>query len=99
MGSQTQFKPDYVLKALPDDGTRGYRVELDEFMADNDMVNLFLIALRAMQLNSLEPTDKGKMNLLKFYALAAVHGRPSEDWNNYPNKPVDNSSSLYGYCQ
>lgn len=64
----------YVLEPLGrDGGKRGFRREIDEFLDDNWMTNLFLIALRELQQNSLEPIDGGDQpNWLNFYALAGL---------------------------
>lgn len=89
-----------VVKPLPNDGRRGYRLEIDEFMADNAMVNLFLLALRALQQNSLTEVD-GKPNWLNHYALGSIHGLPTESWNgiaNNVNNPQTNLGDYYGYC-
>lgn len=62
----------YLLKPLPNDGTRGYRVEIDEFAEDNEMTNLFLIALSNVQKDSLKvvKNEKGQdvPNWLNYYA-------------------------------
>jgi hypothetical protein len=81
----------YLLKPLADDGKRGYRLEIDEFMADNAMVNLFLLALSELQKNSLREIN-GKPNWLNYYALAGIHGQPQEEWNGFKN------DRNYGYC-
>ena len=62
-----------VTKPLPqlNDLTRGNRLEIDEFIADNAMTNLFLLALAAMQEGSLEETN-GSPNWMKYYALAGA---------------------------
>ena len=59
-----------ILKELPnpDGKTRGYRLEIDEFIADNAMTNLFLLALSTMQSNSVKEVD-GKPDWTKYYAL------------------------------
>lgn len=51
-------------------------------MADNAMVNLFLLALRDMQEDGLKEIGQpgsGKPDYLKYYALGAIHGEPRED--------------------
>jgi hypothetical protein len=58
-----------ILTPLPDDGTRGPRLEIDEFCLDNEITNLFLIALSSLQQKSLDPVD-GKPNWINFYAVA-----------------------------
>jgi hypothetical protein len=47
------------------------RVEIDEFLGDNDMTNLFLLALEAMQIE--DPTKsvaKGDEDWWTFYSLS-----------------------------
>lgn len=59
----------YVLKPLTSEGGRGPRLEIDEFLSDNEMTNLFLIALGEMQKDSLRKVN-GKPDWLTFYSLA-----------------------------
>ena len=82
---------NWVLKPLVEDGKRIPRLEIDEFMADNAMVNLFLLALGELQKNSLKEVG-GKPNWLNYYALGSIHGQPRESWNG-----IDNVGA-YGYC-
>jgi hypothetical protein len=66
-----------LVKPLPNESTRGYRVEIDEFVEDNEMTNLFLIALSNLQKDSLKPVKdakgKGVPNWLNFYVAAGVY--------------------------
>ena len=97
-----------MLTPLPDDGTRGPRLEIDEFCLDNEMTNLFLIALSKLQQNSLDKVDE-KPNWMNFYAIAGqscqscrykagsntfpgIHGQPTEAWNGVGD------ASVNGYC-
>lgn len=82
-----------MCRPLPDDGKRGYRLEIDEFMADNAMVNCFLLALLSLQQNSLKSVN-GSPNWLNYYALGSIHGFPTENWNGFP----DGEDGKYGYC-
>lgn len=50
---------------------RGFRLEIDEFIADNEMTNLFLVALSEMQKNSLRTLDNGEPDWLTYYSLAS----------------------------
>lgn len=63
-----------ILTPLPSDGQhpRGPRLEIDEFVADNEMTNLFLIALWTMQQGSLT-TSNGKPNWMNYYGIAGEH--------------------------
>lgn len=64
----------YILKPLTnEDGRRGYRMEIDEFLADNEMTNLFLVALAELQKNSLRLwKGTGKPDWLTYYSLAGM---------------------------
>lgn len=62
----------YILKALTNaDGKRGFRLEIDEFLAKNEVTNLFLIALAKLQQDSLGQWD-GQPDWLKYYSLAGT---------------------------
>jgi tyrosinase len=83
----------YLIKPLPnEDGKRGYRMEIDEFLLDNEMTNLFLIAFEALQKDSLRffDKDKKKPDYLTFFSLAGIHGQPRDSWNGLqPKKGKD----------
>lgn len=46
-------------------------MEIDEFLADNEMTNLFLIALAELQKDSLRLWN-GKPDWLTYYSLAGM---------------------------
>ena len=105
----------YILKPITNidgkDPKRGYRLEIDEFLADNEVTNLFLIALAEIQKNSLKHWE-GDADWLTYYSVAGmllyrllrallivtlgIHGKPREKWNGYANTPE--LGSRYGYC-
>ena len=105
----------YILKPLTNidgkDPKRGYRLEIDEFLADNEVTNLFLIALDKIQQKSLKLLN-GKPDWLTYYSVAGlllygllrtlltvvlgIHGQPREEWNGYAN--TKELGSKYGYC-
>ena len=104
----------YILKPITNidgkDSKRGYRLEIDEFLADNEVTNLFLIALAEMQENGLKLWN-GKPDWLTYYSIAGfflcrllmallmmaigIHGEPRENWNDYENTP---ERGTYGFC-
>ena len=86
------------------------RVEIDEFLDDNDMTNLFLLALSEMQ---KEDADKGKdsEDWWTFYSFSStgsaiffsvvlarftkgIHGLPQELWNKVSNLNEHNNQDL-----
>jgi hypothetical protein len=104
-----QAQNSNVVFALPrpDSGPKAYRLDIDEFLADNAMTNLFLLALSEMQKNSIKYAKSDKLNWWSFYSIAgmmtsiprslsclAIHGLPKEDWagSGYPNQET------FGYC-
>ena len=80
-----------------------YRLEIDEFLADNAMTNLFLLALEEVQHQPIEAVEKE--NWWSFYNLAgmfttdvlsqhqptclAIHSEPNEMWNGVPSESKD----------
>jgi tyrosinase len=83
----------YLVKPLPnEDGKRLYRLEIDEFLQNNEMTNLFLIALAALQKDSLRQLDNKEPDWLTYYNLAGIHGEPKEKWNGY------SPTEYYGFC-
>ena len=66
----------YVVRPLPNPDTRGYRLEIDEFISNNEMTNLFLIALTRLQQKSLDTVLIESNN---------GGGKPSEEpnWANF----------------
>jgi tyrosinase len=72
------------------DGTNGdavpLRLEIRELIANPDLLNVYLLALRRMQ--SLPKTDT-----LSWYQIAGIHGRPYTAWDN-----VTGNGNSAGYC-
>jgi hypothetical protein len=74
-----------------------WRVEIDEFLADTKMTNLFLLALQKMQTDGLGTLENGKVDWWTYHNLSGVspffiwlckcltnlgiHNYPQEDWN------------------
>ena len=75
----------YILKPLTSGNGRGYRSEIDEFIADNEMTNLFLIALSEMQKDSLRKLPNGLPDWLTYYSLAGK--RSQHPLTCHPNAP------------
>lgn len=67
---EAQIK-NYVLPVVPDAARA--RVEIDEFLADNDMTNLYLLAMEAMQQEHKENSAaNGNEDWWTFYSLAGI---------------------------
>ncbi|KAI9845231.1 MAG: hypothetical protein M1837_004986 [Sclerophora amabilis] len=104
MASQVVLKNDrdqsFVTALKP--GAARVRLEIDEFLYDNDRTNLFLLALAEMQKE--DPTKKSADNTedwWTFYSLSSIHGLPPELWNNVPNLNEGKgkvAGSGRGYC-
>jgi tyrosinase len=90
------------------------RLEIDEFVLDRDVLNLFLLALIELQLkDSDDPWSwfqiAGKIaNYLvdeetqesNHRPFLGIHGRPFTNWDNVGPKPIigDTASEKAGYC-
>ncbi|KAJ5752131.1 hypothetical protein N7520_009048 [Penicillium odoratum] len=72
------------------------RLEIEEFLGDDYMTNLFLLALEAMHQEAMEPEDK--QNWWTAYSLGGIHGSPKEKWNGVEPSAADPVVSPYGYC-
>ncbi|KAJ5628581.1 hypothetical protein N7490_010809 [Penicillium lividum] len=72
------------------------RLEIEEFLGDNNMTNIFLLALEAMHQEAMEPEHK--QNWWTAYSLGAIHGSPKEKWDGIEPSTADPKISPYGYC-
>lgn len=63
------------------------RTEINEFIQNKDMLNIYLLGLQRMQ--SLPKTDK-----LSWFQIGGIHGRPYTAWDNVSGIAGNNT----GYC-
>ncbi|KAK3112691.1 hypothetical protein LTR53_010772 [Teratosphaeriaceae sp. CCFEE 6253] len=79
-GTSTQQAQDAnLVTAMPvKTGAQAYRLEIDEFIQDNAVTNLFLLALNAMYKHSLY-NDNGSINWWSYYSLGA-HSYTDPAW-------------------
>ncbi|KAK4958258.1 hypothetical protein LTR10_004684 [Elasticomyces elasticus] len=89
--SQQAQDANVVTAIISKPGKNAYRLEIDEFIQDNAVTNLFLLALDAMYKNSLSNKD-GSPNWWSYYSLSGIHGLPRENWAGIKQ---DRNS---GYC-
>ena len=76
----------YILKPLPDpDGKRGFRIEIDELIADNRAMNLMILALQYLQKDNMKEID------MKNNDSTEITSEP--DWMNYYS--LGSSFALY----
>ncbi|KAK3069337.1 hypothetical protein LTR53_012400 [Teratosphaeriaceae sp. CCFEE 6253] len=92
-GTATEQAQDAnVVTAIPvKAGTQAYRLEIDEFIQDSAVTNLFLLALNAMYKHSLY-NDNGSINWWSYYSLGGIHGLPRESWAGIKQDRAN------GYC-
>ena len=64
-----------ITRLLPADRRRGPRLEIDEFIGDNEMTNLFLIAMSNLQQNSYKLVNN-KPVWTNWYGIGGKHGDP-----------------------
>ena len=74
IGLAAQAQNDKVVFALPrsNGGPRAYRLEIDEFLTDNAMTNLFLRALSEVQKNSIKHPGSDIPNWWSFYSIVGI---------------------------
>ena len=60
--AQAQAKNVIFASTLPNRGPKAYRLEIDEFLADNALTSLFLLALAETQKNSIRDAKTGEAN-------------------------------------
>ncbi|CAG8980482.1 hypothetical protein HYALB_00013118, partial [Hymenoscyphus albidus] len=71
------------------------RVEIEEFIGDNEMTNLYLLALEALQKEDANKSVvKKNEDWWTFYSLSGIHGQPAENWNGIQQPDGD----IGGYC-
>ena len=64
----TTFKPSLELPSPLDSSAR--RVEIDEFIVDNAMNNLYLLAMRDMQLEQIKKIDDKTEDWFSYYDIS-----------------------------
>ncbi|KAK6086913.1 tyrosinase [Seiridium cupressi] len=69
---------------------KAFRLEIDEFLADNALTNLFLLGLEELQKNSVKLAGTNDPNWWSFYSLSGIHSLPREAWAGIKNSR--------GYC-
>ncbi|KAH6671189.1 hypothetical protein B0J14DRAFT_670158 [Halenospora varia] len=58
------------------------RVEIDEFIDDNDMTNLFLLALEELyKEDATKSQAKKNEDWWTYYSISGIHGQPAENWD------------------
>jgi tyrosinase len=67
--------------------TSAPRMELRELKKNADQWNLYLLGMERFQ-------GKDKNDMLSYYQVSGVHGRPFQTWNNFPT-PLLNQA---GFC-
>ncbi|KIJ53633.1 hypothetical protein M422DRAFT_222298 [Sphaerobolus stellatus SS14] len=78
-----------ITKGIPQDEPLASRLEIRTFLKDEDLTNLFLLALERMM---KVPQD----DLRSWFQLAAIHGRPYLPYDNVGDEK--NVGSFGGYC-
>jgi tyrosinase len=69
------------------------RLDIDEFVLDQDVLNLFVLALIKLQ------EDASYKQPWSWFQISGIHGRPFTDWDNVGLKNKRGGSSpLAGYC-
>ena len=83
---------------VPTNGSLRTRLEIDDFIRDNDLTNLFIISL-GLLMNEPWTTD----HPFSYFQMCGIHGKPYELWNSIgPPRLSKESGKAYnlqsGYC-
>lgn len=84
--------------AVPPAGKTAIRLEIDDFIQDADLTNLYFLALEEFMANKAWQQPFG------YYEISGIHGQPTRPWDNvtpsdvpFPQSGGQPSSSA-GYC-
>jgi len=74
----------------------GLRLEIDDFLLDTDLANLYFLAMESFM------SDKESVKALSYYEISGIHGQPHRPWDGVKSanfqptgSSVDRNS---GYC-
>jgi tyrosinase len=87
-----------TIGVVPTDGTQALRLEIDDLIQDEDLANLYFLALEAFQSN----TESSKA--FSFFEISGIHGQPYRPWDNVTSSNVKFPSGITnwnkseGYC-
>jgi tyrosinase len=81
---------------IPKDGSQALRPEIDDFLADADLANLYFLALEAFMKDDISAKP------FSYYEISGIHGQPYRAWDGVENveyKPTgEEPDKGTGYC-
>jgi tyrosinase len=84
---------------IPSNGTQSLRLEIDDLIQDEDLANLYFLALEAFQ------SDPESSKAFSFFEISGIHGQPYRPWDNVTsagaNAPFPSGTTRWdktGYC-
>jgi hypothetical protein len=60
---------------IPTDGSQALRLEIDDFLADADLANLYFLALEAFMKDDISSQP------FSYYEISGIHGQPYRAWD------------------
>jgi tyrosinase len=70
------------------------RLELDDFIQDRDVANLYFLALK----DFMEEPWNGPQSAFSFFQIAGIHGKPWERWDGVGPPNGEDTDPYSGYC-
>lgn len=91
--AEEAMKSGYITGLHTDTGKIEPRLEIDEFVLDRDVLNIFLLALINLQGRNYDDP-------WSWFQIAGIHGQPFNDWDDVGPKPVEEDADGpdAGYC-
>jgi tyrosinase len=64
---------------IPTDSSQALRLEIDDFLADADLANLYFLALEAFMKDDISSQP------FSYYEISGIHGQPYRAWDGVEN--------------
>jgi tyrosinase len=81
---------------VPKSGQTALRLEIDDFIVDKELANLYFLALEAFMANDIYK------QAFSYYEISGIHGEPYRPWDGVTSanfQPTGSSSNKNrGYC-
>jgi tyrosinase len=89
-------KRGLVVGVVPTDGSQELRLEIDDFLADKDLANLYFLALEAFMSKDIYEDP------FSYYEISGIHGMPYRAWDHVESvsgfSHAEKRHPAAGYC-
>jgi len=92
---QRDQKAGLVKGVIPPNGEVALRREIDDLLQDEELANLYLLAMEAFQQASYAKTSPQNKNWFAYDPIGGIHGAPITPWDNAANLRDDQNGM---YC-